>query len=450
MNARKLFTIAALMLYLGASVFAQADDKWGEDPAESKKNFSLFIEYAKQKNYADAYNFWTYCYDNCPAASKNIYLYGVRIVKHKISKSKTKEEQQKWIDKLMEVYDQRIKYFGNDKKYPESYILGKKALDLYALRKSDNNAVIQVYEMLEKSIDGLGVNSSTTNTQTFTAILFKRYADYEIEAGEVINKYSKIMNLYDNMEKAFPSEADDFAKLKDALNNNFAISGAASCDKLEAIFGAQVEEQKEDIAFLNKVIDMFDRTQCTDNETYYKASEYVHKIEPSAASAVGVANSYAVRSEFDDAIKFMKQALELEEDDVKKSKYSYTIATMLFSQKKDNIGARKYAREAIKLNSKYGAPYILIGNMYAAAAGKQELGKKDIENLAGYWAAVDKFARAKAVDPESVAEANKFIQIYSNYFPNQEVIFFEPDYEEGKTVTVGGWIQEKTKVRSKK
>ena len=52
----------------------------GEDSIRCITNISLFTPYAKGGNYKDALEFWKIAYEECPAATKDIYLYGVRIV----------------------------------------------------------------------------------------------------------------------------------------------------------------------------------------------------------------------------------------------------------------------------------------------------------------------------------------------------------------------------------
>ncbi len=54
--------------------------------------------------------------------------------------------------------------------------------------------------------------------------------------------------------------------------------------------------------------------------------------------------------------------------------------------------------------------------------------------------------KAKAVDSEVTAQANKEIAQYSQYFPGKEDAFFE-NIKAGSTFKVGGWINETTIVR---
>ena len=64
-----------------------------------------------------------------------------------------------------------------------------------------------------------------------------------------------------------------------------------------------------------------------------------------------------------------------------------------------------------------------------------------------YYAAIDKFQKAKSVDPSIADEANTLIGSYSAHLPSTEEIFMHPDLEKGKSFSIGGWIGETTIVR---
>ena len=110
MKSLKLTALFVAMLFVG-NITAQMTD-------DCKVNLSLFTEYAKVKNYADAYEPWMKVYKECPTASKNIYSLGVRILEWKIKQATTQEEFKACFDQLMKLYDDRIQYYGNDKKTP--------------------------------------------------------------------------------------------------------------------------------------------------------------------------------------------------------------------------------------------------------------------------------------------------------------------------------------------
>jgi hypothetical protein len=67
-------------------------------------------------------------------------------------------------------------------------------------------------------------------------------------------------------------------------------------------------------------------------------------------------------------------------------------------------------------------------------------------NKCVYYAAIDKFQRAKNVDPSCAEEANKLISTYSAHTPKPEDLFFL-GYKKGDNVNIGGWIGETVTIR---
>jgi hypothetical protein len=63
-------------------------------------------------------------------------------------------------------------------------------------------------------------------------------------------------------------------------------------------------------------------------------------------------------------------------------------------------------------------------------------------------AAVDKYAKAKAVDSEVAEKAQSRINKYSAYFPTKTYLF-ERGQNEGDSYTFSCWIAETTRIRAK-
>ena len=274
---------------------------------------------------------------------------------------------------------------------------------------------------------------------------------------QVIKDYLKISDLVaqgiqkNNEDAAKDSaNAERYEKLaqnwetaRNNVNTFFLRSGAGSAEDLQAIYAPQVEENKSNIKFLKQVINVMGRVpNGRDQEAYMTAAEYAHMIEPTAGSAAGCANRYFKKGDPEKAVEFMEQAVELETDDTEKAKYCYTTAQILFTISQ-YTKARNYANQAIALNGSYGAPYILIAQMYA---NNNKWHDESALNKCTYFLAIDKLQRAKFVDPNVTEEANKLIRQLSAYTPKPEDLFFL-GIKKGDKVDIGGWIGESTTVR---
>ena len=128
----KYFVVGALLVSGTSVANAQnpKDDIVCRNGNTVLENNSLYFEYAKQKQWNDAYEFWLAIYDTVPDYNKNLYIQGEKILINKINaaiREKNVEARKDFQEQLMGMYDNRIKYFGNDTKTPAAKILGTKA-----------------------------------------------------------------------------------------------------------------------------------------------------------------------------------------------------------------------------------------------------------------------------------------------------------------------------------
>jgi tetratricopeptide (TPR) repeat protein len=269
----------------------------------------------------------------------------------------------------------------------------------------------------------------------------------KIDAMKLVEDYTLVTDGLDNQLKN-PARAkyyEQIENIKGSVETLFANSGAANCETINQIFAPQLEDKKFDLAWLKMVSRLLVRGMCDDSELLYKVSEYQHNIEPSSASAYGLAKMYLKSNDINKAINYFKEAIDLSENNDQKGEFLQQLGLVYLTQE-NYSAARASALRAIELRPNWGAPYIVIGKAYAISANT--IGTKEIEKKSAYWAAVDKFMKAKSVDPSVAKEADELIRTYSAHFPATNEVFFE-GYKNGDTYTVGGWINEKTTIRVK-
>lgn len=453
MNIIKILAATSLMA-IPAAVFAQKGvedgSKYGhgEDSVTCIMNLVQYGDQVKMKNFKDAYEPWKIVFEQCPLA-KGVGLYtdGLKIVKGLIKTDKANKDT--YYDFILKIYDQRAKYYGNNKKYPTSYLMGMKALDMVAYKQGDKAVRSEVIKLLEQSLAGDPATIQPAFLQTYMAQKAAQFADDEISAEEVVNAYVKCGDIMPKVEAAGGEKLkESVATSKDNIEQIFAHSGAADCATLEKIFTPQLAANQGDATWLKRINKLLGNGDCTDSDLFYATSEALHKISPEASSARGLAKMYLKQSDVEKAISYYDEAINLETDDQLKGKYYYEKALVLFSSN-NFAGAKQAAVNAAQLRSDWGAPYVLIAKLYAS--GARNIGEKDYEKKAGYWAAVDKLLKAKGVDSSEAVqkEATDLIRQYSQYFPSKEDLFFE-GIKDGSAYHVGGFINENTTVRAKK
>ncbi len=409
----------------------------GEDSIRCIKNLSLYREYARQDDYVSAYPFWKIVFDECPRSSKNIYIDGVKIYRYFIDETDNTKRGSDLTDTLMLIYDRRLKYYNEI-----ANVRGRQGVDLLRYRRNEDIQYIkQAYDYLEESIEAGGNNSSNPVLATFVSASITLYQNEEIDENRVIEDYITAFNIIQNKMKIRPKNAR-LKSLMTSIDNNFINEGPAQCSTLERYFSVELKDKPENAGFLRMLTSLLQKRDCSDSELFFDASKKLHTMEPSAQSAVNIASMAFNNGLFSEAADYYTQALQLETDSTKKAEWYYGMAAC-YRERGRKSEARSYALQSIKLNPDWGEPYLLIGQLYADS--KSDCNSLSLPN-AVFWAAVDKFDKARQADPSIEAKANKLILTYSNYFPNKEEAFFQDVYP-GNTYTVGCWINEKTLAR---
>lgn len=421
----------------------------GEDSIRCMQNLSMMSTYTKQKDYVSAAQCWEIVYAECPKCSKNVYTNGAEILESQYLKETDAAKKAKIFDRLMKLYDDRIKYFGNDKKFGKYYILGKKAIDYVqyvpASRNDPNKKV--AYQWLSEVINNQG---SQAAANVYSMYFYLSDGIYKAEKDgfreTYITDYIKISPLVDERIANSVGNAKDstaFSAVKTEIDQRFATSGAADCKTLNNIYGSKLEENKDNKDFLNTVLKLYRRANGENEAVYFKASAYMHKIQPSSGSARGMAAQSIKNKDYNKAIAYLNEAINLETNNSEKSDIQLQIAGV-YKDLKNPTAARTAAQKAISFNKSNGDAYLLIGLLYATF--NSDISDDAIIRQTAYWAAVDQWEKAKQINPAKTADINKLINAYKQYYPAADKLFMR-NITKGQTFTVPGWINEKTTVR---
>ena len=420
----------------------------GQDSINCRMNLSLMTTAAKAENYQDAVKTWTSVYNNCPASSKNIYIYGPRIFKSLYAKETDATKKKEYLDLIMEIYDNRLKYFSNvDAK---GTILAFKAYDYKELMGDDVDHKV-VYKLLGEAIEDMKSEMYPSDAYGHYMISsLMVFLQDNSKKDQYINDYFRILgymdDAIDNAKSNDDAEnANYIVAVKEGIENGFVNSGAGDCKTLQNFYSAKFAENKDNEEFLNKAIGALSKIGCNDTDFYFDLSENLHRLKPSANSAIGLANRSLQNKDYEAALVYYEQAAELEEDNSKSSDYMMTLSRILFSQRR-YAQARQAAYDALKFKSNNGEAYVLIAQMYASSA--QGIFSEPEKRGLVFSAAVDKLQKARSIDPSVSSEANKLIGQYSSYFMEKEDAFMM-GLKAGESIAVPGWIGETTTVRTK-
>jgi len=406
----------------------------GEDSTRCLRNTSLYSTYYDNKDYNMAVQFWRLVFNECPGSSKNTYIKGETMYKEFFRKTKDNA----YLDTVLMILDQRTRYFNEE---PANNL--RKAFALYEFGGNDIEYTSKCYDLIKGVMETSPESFDHTYSSLYMAVIAKSYALRLIEAPEIINAYSQSMKVVDNQLSRQPGDTR-YLEARKNIDAIFRSTGAATCENLEHLFTADVDNNPGDTAMLRKVLTLLTETGCKDSELYYKASTNLYRADPSASSAAQLAEMNLVRKKYNEAEKYYTEAIELETDNKVKSVLLTKLATLeLMSDSRQ--AARDFARAAYSLDPTNGNALFIIAEAYAGS----RIGET-FENQTVYWVVVDYLVRARNTDPTLKEQIDERISIYSRLFPTKEEAFFRSLVEEGASYQVGGWINESTTIRFRK
>ena len=484
----KHLTAIVLLLTLGTTAVLAQDPEQEEDILkQAKQQYTLYRNYFKQKQYAEAYPYWQFVVEKRPMLNENLYVNGPVLLYDLIKKTQDPAQKQRLIDTLMLQYDLRLKYFGKGK---EGLIYGKKAIEISSRYPSKEypDSVRSAMELYNKALDFDGANTAgnVINGYFQTSEVYMQKFDPQ-NRDIVLNAYDRASDL---LELAVSLKKDEWGTKLAAIDTLDAQRAAgavgenayndqseklkkdtarirkeikayedarilvekrfepyADCEALVTIYQKKYDEGTDDAKLMYKIIKLLSKKKCTDNDLFFKATENFHRLSPSPQSAFLMGSMSLKKSLYADAINYLKEAAEKYEDKEDKAKALLLLAEA-YKSSKEYANARSTAYKYASLKPGDGHPYILIGDLYMATAGSCG-GDNNVAKRAVYWAAYDKYAQAARVDPDSASDANSRMAKARSGFPSKEDIFFL-GVKEGSSYPVGCWINETTTVRGNK
>ena len=435
--------------------FAQKKKKKGEEPVvetpvvttlsdeECMTNLSLFHESVKNGQYEEAYGFWLPVYQSRPDMNKAIYTDGAKILDYRYQQATDENVRKALRDSIMQLHDDRIKYF-DEARYPDTYVLGVKAMD-YLTYFPEDELALPAYGWMKESVTALGAKAQITVLRKFVELSYNIYkSNTEQYSDQFLADYQMASAALEQIVAAGGKNAEPASHQKAYIDRLYAASGAADCSQMDQMYASVVAESANDIEKLGSIMKLYRRLGCTESDVYFAAAEHAHKLQPTSESAAGCAQMCIKKEDYNGALSYYQQALSLVTDNEDKADYLYRIANVHVLLKNYQQGAA-YAQQSLDVNPEDGRCYLLMGICYASA----KIYDDPILARSVFWVACDMFAKAKQVDASCASDANKLIATYRQYFPSKEDVFFHKELNDGQAFRVGSWIGKTTICRSK-
>ncbi len=432
---RSLFLFAFIALFFGlTNAQAQKGIKGGNPstwPAEVREKYTLLGDNTKQEKFTEALPALEWLLENHPQLHKNVYIRGIKVyhgLADKADKEKKEEDKIKYQDKAMDLYDMRIKHYGQKATvlqykvyYAPYYWTGRRTEDLYKL-----------YEEI------IGMSGNSTDADVVTH--YMELATEKAKSKKLTEE--QILAVHDKLTKIAEANKgkEGWAEAKTTLDAYLATVITVDCDFIYRFYVPKYKADPENVELIEQLLARMIRAsrktkegeeRCTKKPLFLELAEKLFTKKPTYGRAMNLVNAY--RDDKAKAKGYLEKAIELTDDNAKKADAYLQLASI---QRANGAfgAARTSAFQAAKLDPKQASKaYSMVAYMYMAS-GKSCNGtspKNPCHAKAIYIAAYNMFKRAG--NTKGMANSRR-------YFPTKEDVFTHG--MQGKSVNVGCWVGE--------
>ena len=175
----------------------------GRASGHCKRKNVLYTDAKKAKNYKAALEPLKWLLENTPDLNPSIYINGIDIYESLAKKEKDPAKKDEYIQKGLELFDTRIKYYPED----ESDIQERKAIYGYSFYKKEKDQYFNVYEYFKKAYELNGADLRRGSLVAYMDMVYKNYLYKRLTDEIVIDTYSEISEaLAEQRKNASESE----------------------------------------------------------------------------------------------------------------------------------------------------------------------------------------------------------------------------------------------------
>lgn len=426
-----------------------------QDIPQSEKALEAYVLYRdffKLNQFDEALPYWRKVYRLAPAADGQRYVVftdGVYLFEYLAREASSEMQKHAYVDTLLTLYDEAIECYPSY----EGFLMARKAYDVYYkypktyTQQQQLNMFIHAGNLLEDELPYFVINP-------FTALLVESFQKGQIDTVSTRDWAERIKSIIAQGLAENPNDENWEIVEKYSLNQLETlerVSGFYDCAYfIDKLVHSQSPSDFEDCEQLLYVTSSLSRAGCPESDTLLiRFRTYLRdscRIIPGGASALAKEAIELMKSgKYELALEKFDEAIEFADSDSQRAQYALMQAKICYSYTRNFTQSRAYARQAAAYKSEWGAPYILIGKLYASSGPLCGPGRGWDSQIV-VWPAIDKWKYALSIDPSVKSEAQSLIDKYFQYMPTREDIS-KRLLTEGDPFTVDCWIQEQTTVR---
>ena len=428
----KIFLIGLIGILFSNAAHAQWN--WPDDRAKAETQNALYTDGYKQGNYRLAADHLMWLLVNAPNLNKSIYIHGVKIYDGLASEESDKDKKRVFQDSVLLLYDLRIIHFGD-----EGSVLNRKAYDAYKYYSQVKSKYEELFILFKSTFELNGNKVMDINLLPYMDVV-RRYkvSGGNISDEEILEIYEEIVKITNYKIEFVQKNVERLKVILDKVNGLLVSTIDVDCEFVKTTLGPKLVAEPDNLKLAKNILRLSFAGKCMDLDVFIDAAIVVQKNEPAYGLAKLIGQTAASKDDFETAIIYLLESIELVDDNTKKADSYYQLAIIQSNQHK-RVSARDYARKSVAADPTKKEAYKLIGNLYYNSFSDCKKGVNPVHDKAVYMAAYDMFRRAGDTSGMSRAKAQ---------FPTMEDIFTW-DIKEGSEYKVGCWINTTVKIQKR-
>jgi len=434
---KKLLTTLTLLVTLTFGIVAQPGWNWPEDKATAIENNVLYTDAVEMGDFKGAVVPLQWLIKESPDLNKSIYIDGAKIYDNLAKVEKDPARKSIYVDSLMLMYDLRMKYFGDSVN-----VMNRKVFKAYRylIKNTDKSEwLLDIYDITYK-ISGNNVKDNNLLAY-LNVIKVNKLTKKNLTDEQILERYDVIIGVIDYKIKALEVKGrstDKILKQKDAIDKILTEIVVIDCNFITETMGPKFRTSPDDIKLVKRMFSFMLTGKCTDSELFLDVSKQLQKLEPNYGLAKLIGTKCYAANDLVCAETYYNEALELTEDGTQKAEI-YMQLGKLDEYKKNKIGARQNYRKALAADPTNKNPYVLIGDLYYYSFEQCKQKENMVDDRLVFIAAYEMYKRGGSSAKMHNAKSQ---------FPSKEEIFTS-NFEKGKVMKVGCWLNESVSLQSR-
>ncbi|ELR68698.1 hypothetical protein C900_05881 [Fulvivirga imtechensis AK7] len=417
------------LLLSSSSLYAQLNlpaDEGLSNRAQSE--YAQLSDQMRFDNYKAAKKHLAWLLKNTPELHESIYINGIKVYQQ-FADDEENPNAQLHQDSVLVLYDLRMKYYDNEKS-----LIDRKASTAYKYYRTRPEKTEDLFRIFERTYELNGKDVGVNNLATYMDVTRKYNEVKPLGTDEILSRYYRVLDAIDQKEQQ-GGNGETYEKIRGIATKILLEIVPIDCDFIQKELAPRMQK---DPSMAKRIVSLSLSQSCTGRTFFTDAVKLLIKENPDYALLRFLAIKEAEKGNMTEAIKYFNEAINATNDKSKKAQVYYDIAARMSQNNKPE--ARNYAEKALQTDPEFKKAYKLIGDLYFNSFNDCKEEKSMVSDRAIYWLAYDMYQ--KSGDQEAMNNA-------AGQFPTMSDIFTE-NKEEGKTISIGCWINKSTTIRRRK